>query len=712
MFRGISRVFSWSAAAVASLALVAANAFADAPGRVARLAEYAGDVRVASQADGWQPAYRNNVITAGDNLWVSDGGRAELDVGPLQVWLSGGANIYFERFDDQNLVARLASGIIAVRIRQWEPRDAMRVATEHGEVSFTQPGLYFVTAGNRSFPSVVATRFGQAELNTFGRINAVNRDETFAFDQGGTRFDRFAYAGVASGGFESWVVARDRRIERWESRNRGYFNPWMVGVRDLDDHGYWESNYEYGRVWYPNTVSSNWAPYRYGRWSWVQPWGWTWVDDAPWGFAPFHYGRWVRVGGRWAWCPGSYVGRAVYAPALVTFYGGNGWSVNASVGPTYSWVPLGWNEPYVPWYTYSPNYWRTVNRPYVRNSAEDPWRPPAYVHASVPGAITTIAAAGLISGRPVAQNYIRNVPTPDLRAAPPARMGEVIPQVRGARFDPNPVAPRAGVSEVAPPVRGSPPAGAVTESAPGRAQPFPQVRERAAAPIQPNVNVAQPRVWQDPNPIAPQRVEAPIRGTERGLERGVPVREPATREPGMREPLSPPPVREGATSAPPSPRERNAPEPRELREPRNVAPSAAPGGPGVRAPIEERSAPPENKGRAPAPGPGPQSSVAPPAVERAPRALVAPRADTVASDQRAEQARERQALRAQQRERETAIRVAQRNSAAEEAKVVRAVREKERRVEVRESEPRPRLKEKAHANQDTQRENIKKREPL
>ena len=23
----------------------------------------------------------------------------------------------------------------------------------------------------------------------------------------------------------------------------------------------------------------------------VRP-GWTWVDDAPWGWAPYHYGRW------------------------------------------------------------------------------------------------------------------------------------------------------------------------------------------------------------------------------------------------------------------------------------------------------------------------------------------------------------------------------------------------------------------------------------
>jgi hypothetical protein len=483
--------------------LIAFAALADPPGRAARLAEYAGEVRVASASQDWNSAYRNHVITAGDNLWVSDGGRAELDVGTLQVWLGGGANVYFDRFDDHELVAQLGSGMMAVRIREWEPKDALRIATEDGEISFVRPGLYFVVAGERGNPSVVMTRFGQAELNSFGRVHWVNSGDTVAFDQSGVRFDRFAYAGTASGGFEAWVVSRDRRIERWETRNRGNFNPWMVGVRDLDDHGYWETHYEYGRVWYPRSVSYDWAPYRYGRWSWVQPWGWTWIDDAPWGFAPFHYGRWVRVGGRWAWCPGSYVGRAVYAPALVSFYGGNGWSVSVTAGPTYSWVPLGWNEPFVPWYTYSPNYWRHVNRPYVRNSAEDPWRPPAYIHASVPGAITTVAAASLVSGRHIAQSYVRNAPNPDLRSAPPARMGEVLPQFVARAVD-------SGRRVEMPSIRGG-----VTEAAPQRGAPPATIRERASVPIQPNINVVEPRVWQDPNPVAPrtsEREAAPSRG--------------------------------------------------------------------------------------------------------------------------------------------------------------------------------------------------------
>src|SRR5256885_3839541 len=43
----------------------------------------------------------------------------------------------------------------------------------------------------------------------------------------------------------------------------------------------------------------------------------SWVDDAPWGFAPFHYGRWTIVGGSWGWVPGPIRVRPWYAPALV-----------------------------------------------------------------------------------------------------------------------------------------------------------------------------------------------------------------------------------------------------------------------------------------------------------------------------------------------------------------------------------------------------------
>ena len=527
-----------TAAVVAPLVMLTA-VWADAPGRVARLAEFAGDVQLANEREDWRPISRNYAITAGDNLYVSEGGRAELDIGAVQVWLAGGTNAYFERFDDQSVVARISQGAMAVRIRAWEQQDSMRVITQSdnqtAEISFLQPGFYIVSAASSYAPATVTVRGGQAEARVNGAPVIVNRGNSLVIDSNGARFDRYA-ARSGNGGFEAWATARDRRYDRYASSNGGGIDQWMVGARELDQYGNWDNDYEYGRIWYPTTVVAGWAPYRYGRWSWVQPWGWTWVDDAPWGFAPSHYGRWVRVGSRWAWSPGSYVGRPVYAPALVTFFGGDGWSVNASIGPTYSWVPLGWNEPFVPWYSYSPNYWRQVNRPYVRNIAEDPWRPRNYMHAAVPGAITAVAGAAFIAGRPVAQNLVRNIAERDIRSAPPARMGEVLPQFQaqpgrsmgssvvqssppslqsGRRVDPNPVVSM-------PPI--------VRERAPG-AVIAPNSPVSPAAQFAPNANVAQPRVWQDPNPVVPRQQTQP-----QTPQRFAP---PVTQNPGLGEPAVP-----------------------------------------------------------------------------------------------------------------------------------------------------------------------------
>jgi len=92
---------------------------------------------------------------------------------------------------------------------------------------------------------------------------------------------------------------RDRREDH--SASRRYVSDEAVGYEDLDEYGGWRNTPDYGTVWFPHTTVAGWAPYRYGHWVWIAPWGYTWVDDEPWGFAPFHYGRWVAVGGDWGW---------------------------------------------------------------------------------------------------------------------------------------------------------------------------------------------------------------------------------------------------------------------------------------------------------------------------------------------------------------------------------------------------------------------------
>ena len=114
----------------------------------------------------------------------------------------------------------------------------------------------------------------------------------------------------------------------------------------------------------PGAVPPGWAPYRFGHWVWIAPWGWTWVDDAPWGFAPFHYGRWVIINGVWVWVPGPPRIRPIYAPALVVFVGGGTgmrWHFEVGMGLGVGWFPLGPREVYLPPYRTSRIYITNVN---------------------------------------------------------------------------------------------------------------------------------------------------------------------------------------------------------------------------------------------------------------------------------------------------------------------------------------------------------------
>ena len=138
-----------------------------------------------------------------------------------------------------------------------------------------------------------------------------------------------------------------------------------------------------------------WSPYHYGHWAWVEPWGWTWIDDAPWGFAPFHYGRWAMAGGGWVWIPGRLdVARPVYAPALVAFVGGPRFGVSIGVGGGVgmaAWFPLGPGEVYRPSYHVSEVYVRQVNVTHVHDITNiTDVTNVRYVNRTAPGGVTVM----------------------------------------------------------------------------------------------------------------------------------------------------------------------------------------------------------------------------------------------------------------------------------------------------------------------------------
>lgn len=339
-------------------ALPARAAEPDPPG-VARVGLIDGSASYRlREGDDWTGVAVNAPLVTGDAFYSGEGSRAEIQLAPgTYARLGANTQIDLVELAPDATHVRIPIGTAILRLRR-DPRD------RHVEIG--TPSV-----------SVVVERAGsyRVDVDAQGRTTVrVARGEAVAH-VGKERFDLYAHttsvvdathgvgtfqAGAHRRGdaFDAWDDDRDARIDAAQSYQ--HVSTDIYGVEDLDENGVWEYHRGYGQLWRPTTVEVGWAPYRDGRWVWVDPWGWTWLDYASWGWAPFHYGRWLRLSGSWYWGPGTVIANPVYAPALVGFYGygvGYGSSVGVSIGlgggfagGYVGWTPLGWGEPCYPWW--------------------------------------------------------------------------------------------------------------------------------------------------------------------------------------------------------------------------------------------------------------------------------------------------------------------------------------------------------------------------
>lgn len=331
----------------------------DPPSRVARLSYVSGNVSFQPNGvNDWVAATLNRPLTTSDHLWTERNARAELQMGSATMRLSAETSFTLASLDDRRAQIQLAQGVLNVRLSQLDTDEAFEIDTPNFTVNLLRAGDYRIQVDNEGDVSWLTVRSGSAEATGGPQAVTVQpgQQARFSGNDGGTYE---VSAALGSDGFDQWCSARDRRAEG--ARSAQYVSRNVIGYEDLDDYGTWRAYGDYGAVWVPTVVSSGWAPYHFGHWAWIYPWGWTWVDDAPWGFAPFHYGRWVHAGFGWAWVPGPLYVRPVYAPALVAWCGGSGWSVGMSFGGGVGWFALGPREPFIPWYWGSERYFSRVN---------------------------------------------------------------------------------------------------------------------------------------------------------------------------------------------------------------------------------------------------------------------------------------------------------------------------------------------------------------
>ena len=465
----------------------------DPPTRVARLAYSQGSVSFQpAGTDDWVDATVNRPVTIGDKLWADSNGRVELQLDGSLIRLSNNTGISFLNLNDNVTQIQLSSGTLMIRVRRMDDNETYEVDTPNLAFSILRAGTYRISVDDSGVNTQIRVRSGEGEVTGGGAAYTVRPNESVTFSgTDGLAVDPQQYSGRDEDQFDTWASNRDAH---WSHSNSArYVSQDVVGYEDLDDHGDWRPTQQYGNVWYPRTQQPDWAPYHYGHWAYIEPWGYSWVDDEPWGFAPFHYGRWVSIEGRWGWIPApprvegrEYV-RPVYAPALVAWVnvgggdrgdrreGGGGVAVGVGVGAGVAWFALGPREVYVPSYRVSPRYvnnvnvsntnvtstvvTNTYNTTIINNTKNVNVTNVTYVNQNVHGAVAATTAQAFTNAQPVSKNVVqvdaRAVASAPVRAVTPA----VIPNKQAvlgttqtaAAKPPAAIETRAVVAKQAPP---------------------------------------------------------------------------------------------------------------------------------------------------------------------------------------------------------------------------------------------------------------------
>jgi hypothetical protein len=493
----------------------------DPPERVAvaDLIEGSAAAQFAGSGD-WTADLANRPLTSGDKVWVDANSRAELHLGSTAIRLGANTGLQFLNVADSVAQLRLSAGSMNVRLRYLSPDEAVEVDTPNSAISLLQAGEYRIDVSDTGDAVAVAVWRGQAEVAGQSQSFTLEQQQVGEFRGTGTLGVQFGDLAPADD-LDQWSQYLDQRED--ESLTANFLSRDMSGYADLDGQGDWQSDPDYGPVWFP-PVGAGWAPYSQGCWIWIAPWGWTWVDDARWGFMPFHYGRWVHVRSGWAWSPGQFSVRPVYAPALVAW----GTGPNSAV----VWVALGYNEIYRPSMRVSNAYLRRANvsNTYIDNTVSMDYKTapkaPHYANQAIPGAVVavtpeTFATARAVNReqRPVAANQMVMSAGNSLPPTPKSRVRAAGLGHAAAPIPPQRIFSRAIVARTAPPVRGR----LILTNVP-RAQPTPQFLSAPAAPVQqmpahrdaqPGQVVQPPRETQPAGESRPARAALPADRTDR-----------------------------------------------------------------------------------------------------------------------------------------------------------------------------------------------------
>jgi hypothetical protein len=520
----------------------------DPTAQAGRLSALFGDVSIqVAGVDDWGQAQANLPLGPGDRIFTSANGRAEIQIGRSFVRVGANSDVTVVQSTPEVIAIGVAQGSVHLHTLDLWPGQVLQINTPSGSATLDRPGELRLDV----FPGEPSAIFdvigGQIQVNGAGGFfQELGGSQTLQLSGINPVYPQWLDAS-APDELDHWSHGRDAQILHAQSYR--YMSPEIAGGEELDANGIWLPGTDYGAIWFPNNVAPDWTPYHQGHWINRQPWGSVWVEDEPWGYAPFHYGRWVKFSGRWGWVPGPPAEHPVWSPALVAFAAG----FHAGGAEVSAWFPLGPGEPYRPWYHCSPRYIDQVN---ITNIAPAPrvHVERTYVNVNVVNvtyvnqgiAVSAMRHEDFAAGRPVHQAAINihdvvnihidehpHPPAPEVHMfMPPPPHQMPLPMARpmlmnaqGRQFT---AAPGEEHHEHEPPMQrfapvAQPPAGHMVVAPPPNAAPFhpaqmnnnvrpqpvPNNPPARPAPSNGNQPANQPAQFREPEPVNSNRQAQP-----------------------------------------------------------------------------------------------------------------------------------------------------------------------------------------------------------
>ena len=388
----------------------------DVTDRVARISLIRGDVQVRrSDSQDWESAVVNLPLVEGDEITAGSGARLEVQFGAYTyARIDERSYLKITTLKDEGVALSLSEGSLILRASEFDKqRSYFEIDAPRTTLAIERAGMYRIDAGGQNSMDVrvAATDGGEARVYTdaAGFTLRSGRSAQVFIDGANAGEWEMADASRVTDEFETWSLDRDSTIAKRlkDSYYDKYYDRDIYGAEDLGDYGEWIFTKKYGYVWRPYTSAtsqySDWSPYRYGHWRWVPPYGWTWVNDEPWGWATYHHGRWLWDDDHWVWTPYGYYRprRSWWSPALVVIR-----VVNRNV----CWYPLPYNYAY---YNINYNYHHGRGG---RGDRDDRHNPPG---GGGTRPTPTPAPGGPPSLNPTNAERRRRMQTPPLSGVPP-----------------------------------------------------------------------------------------------------------------------------------------------------------------------------------------------------------------------------------------------------------------------------------------------------